>query len=189
MWSVTGLVVVPGRHSNQVCHSPGPTPCCPTMAHRPRIVVTRTIPRPALDVLAGAGELWVSTADRPLSRSELHGVVPGAAAVVSMLHDRIDADLLDAAGPALRIVANIAVGYDNVDLDALSRRGILLSNTPDVLTDATADLTLGLLLMLTRRLGEGDRLLRAQRPWAFHLGFMLGTGLPGKMLGIVGLGR
>ena len=153
-----------------------------------RIVVTRRIPEAALAVLRDAGEVWMSGADRALEPDELRKAVDGATAVVSMLHDRIDGGVADAAGQGLRVVANVAVGYDNVDVAALSERNVLVTNTPGVLTDATADLAFGLLLALTRRIGEGDRLLRAQRPWSFHLGFMLGSGLQGKTLGIVGLG-
>ena len=153
-----------------------------------RIVVTRRIPEAALAVLRDVGEVWMSPADRALEPDELRKAVDGASAVVCMLHDRIDDGVVAAAGPALRVVANVAVGYDNIDVAALSERNILVTNTPGVLTDATADLTFGLLLALTRRIGEGDRLLRARRPWAFHLGFMLGSGLQGKTLGIVGLG-
>jgi len=153
-----------------------------------RIVVTRRIPEAALAALRDAGEVWTSDADRALEPDELRKAVDGAAAVVSMLHDRIDGPLADAAGRGLRVVANVAVGYDNIDVPALRERGVLVTNTPGVLTDATADLTFGLLLALTRRIGEGDRLLRARRPWSFHLGFMLGSGLQGKTLGIVGLG-
>ena len=80
-----------------------------------------------------------------------------------MLTDRVDAELLDAAGPQLRIVANYAVGLDNVDLDECERRGITVSNTPDVLTDATAEMTIALMLALTRRVAEGDRFLRRAR--------------------------
>jgi lactate dehydrogenase-like 2-hydroxyacid dehydrogenase len=152
-------------------------------------VVTREIPDAALKVLRDAGEVWMSGADRPLSPSELREAVAGASAVVGMLHDRFDDALADAAGPALRIVSNVAVGFDNVDVAALNSRGVMVTNTPGVLTDATADLTFGLLLALTRRIGEGERLLRAGTPWSFHLGFLLGAGLQGKTLGIVGLGQ
>src|SRR3981189_41623 len=131
----------------------------------------------------------MSGEDRPLTPEELRETVAGASAVVAMLHDRIDAEIADAAGPELRVLANVAVGYDNVDVAALSARNVLVTNTPGVLTDATADLTFGLLLALTRRLGEGERLLRAGTPWSFHLGFLLGAGLQGKTLGIVGLGQ
>jgi lactate dehydrogenase-like 2-hydroxyacid dehydrogenase len=152
-------------------------------------VVTREIPDAALKVLQDAGEVWMSGEDRPLTPEELRETVAGASAVVAMLHDRIDAEIADAAGPGLRVLANVAVGYDNVDVAALAARNVLVTNTPGVLTDATADLTFGLLLALTRRLGEGERLLRAGTPWSFHLGFLLGAGLQGKTLGIVGLGQ
>jgi glyoxylate reductase len=153
-----------------------------------RIVVTRRIPEPGLELLARAGDLWVSPHDRPLDRGEILDVVAGAEAVVTMLHDRVDDGLLEAAGPGLRCVANVAVGYDNVDVPAASARGVWITNTPGVLTDATADLAIALMLMVTRRLGEGERFVRAREPWSWSMFFMLGTGLQGKTLGIVGLG-
>ena len=155
---------------------------------RPRIVVTRRLPQSALDMLAAAGDVWLSPHDRPLDRDELHAAVAGADAIVSLLHDRIDGELLDAAGPQLRCVANVAVGYDNIEVPAATDRDVVVTNTPGVLTEATADLAMALILMTTRRLGEGERLLRAREPWSWHLFFMLGTGLQGKTLGIVGLG-
>ena len=94
-----------------------------------------------------------------------------------MLTDRVDAELLDAAGPELRIVANYAVGLDNVDLEECERRGIAVSNTPDVLTDATAEMTIALMLALTRRVAEGDRFLRRGEAWQWAPTFMLGRGL------------
>ena len=106
-----------------------------------------------------------------------------------MLTDRVDAELLDAAGPQLRIVANYAVGLDNVDLEECERRGIVVSNTPDVLTDATAEMTIALMLALMRRVAEGDRFLRRGDPWRWAPTFMLGRGLAGMTLGIVGYGR
>ncbi|WP_410671029.1 2-hydroxyacid dehydrogenase [Amycolatopsis sp. cmx-4-68] len=154
-----------------------------------KIAVTRWIPDDAVKLLAEAGEVEVSPADRPLTPDELHEFVAGASAVVGMLHDRLDGALADAAGPGLKVVANVAVGYDNVDVPALAERGIVVTNTPGVLTDATADLAFGLLLAVTRRLGEGERLLRSRTPWSFHLGFLLGSGLQGKTLGIVGFGQ
>ncbi|GAB3384919.1 2-hydroxyacid dehydrogenase [Amycolatopsis echigonensis] len=155
----------------------------------PKIAVTRWIPDEAVQVLGEAGEVEISPEDRPLTPEELRKFVAGSAAVVSMLHDRIDGSVADAAGPGLKIVANVAVGYDNVEVSALAERGVVVANTPGVLTDATADLTFGLLLAVSRRLGEGERLLRARQPWSFHLGFLLGSGLQGKTLGIVGLGQ
>jgi len=154
-----------------------------------RIVVTRRIPDPAIELLEGAGGVWVSPHDRPLSADELHAAVAGADAAVTLLHDRVDDAFLDAAGPGLRIVANVAVGYDNVDVEACARRDVVVSNTPGVLTEATADIAFALILMSTRRLGEGERLIRARTPWSWSMFFMLGTGLQGKTLGIVGLGK
>jgi glyoxylate reductase len=158
------------------------------MNDRPRFVVTRIIPEPALELLREAGDVWVSDRDEPLEQAELHEAVSGATAVLTLLHDRVDADFLDAAGPQLRCVANVAVGYDNIDVDAATSRGVLVTNTPRVLTEATADLTFGLILMVTRRLGEGERVIRSQTPWSWHMFYMLGSGLQGKTLGIVGLG-
>ena len=121
-------------------------------------------------------------------RGELLQLVAGADAILTLLHDRVDAELLEAAGPQLRCVANVAVGYDNVDLAAAARRGVAVTNTPGVLDDATADLTMALLLAAARRLAEGDRLVRSGRPWTWGMSFMLGTDLRGKQLGIVGFG-
>jgi glyoxylate reductase len=156
----------------------------------PRIVVTRGLPEPALRALRDSGaDVWVSPEDRALSAAELHAAARGADALVTMLHDRVDDDLLAAAGPQLRVVANVAVGYDNVDLDAARRHGVTITNTPGVLTDATADLAIALLLAITRRLGEGERRIRSGVPWAWSIDFMLGRGLRGKTLGIVGYGE
>ena len=156
----------------------------------PRVVVTRGLPEPALRALHESGaDVWVSPHDRALAPAELHDAVRGADAVVTMLHDRVDDDFLAAAGEQLRVVANVAVGYDNVDLDAARRHGVTITNTPGVLTDATADLAIALMLAITRRLGEGERRIRSGVPWAWSIDFMLGRGLRGKTLGIVGYGE
>ncbi|WP_199435362.1 2-hydroxyacid dehydrogenase [Qaidamihabitans albus] len=156
---------------------------------RPRIVVTRKVAEPAMELLRETGDVFSPDPDRALPPGELQAAVAGADGIVSTLQDRVDGALADAAGPQLKVVATVAVGYDNADVRALTDRGVVFTNTPGVLTDATADLAFGLLLAVTRRLGEGERLLRARQPWSFHLGFMLGTGLQGKTLGIVGLGQ
>ena len=154
-----------------------------------RVVVTRRLPEPALAALREGGhEVWVSPHDRALAPEELHAAVEGVDAVVTMLHDRVDDALLDAAGPQLQVVANVAVGYDNVDVPACAARGVVVTNTPGVLTDATADLAIALMLAITRRLGEGERLIRSGEPWAWAIDFMLGRGLRGKTLGVVGYG-
>jgi len=154
-----------------------------------RVAVTRRLPEPALEALRGSGaDVWVSPEDRALEPGELHAAVRGADAVVAMLHDRVDEAFLAATGDQLRVVANVAVGYDNVDVEAARRHGVTITNTPGVLTDATADLAIALLLAITRRLGEGERRIRSGRPWAWAIDFMLGRGLRGKTLGVVGYG-
>jgi glyoxylate reductase len=156
---------------------------------RIRIVVTQSIPLEALGLLREQADVWVSPHDRPLEPSELHKAIAGSDGVVTLLHDLVDSAFLGAAGPQLRVVSNIAVGYDNIDVRACTDRGVVVTNTPDVLTDATADLALALILMSTRRLGEGERLVRSGAGWGWSLDFMLGTGIQRKTLGIVGLGR
>ena len=108
---------------------------------------------------------------------------------MALLTTTVDGDYLDAAGPQLRVVANYGVGVDNIDLEAARSRTVLIANTPDVLTEATAELAIGLTLALLRRIAEGDRMLRARHTWRFSLEFMLGESLRGKRFGIVGAGR
>ncbi|MCB0881777.1 MAG: D-glycerate dehydrogenase [Thermoleophilia bacterium] len=127
--------------------------------------------------------------DDPLPRAGTLALVEGCAGVLTQLADRVDDAFLDAAGPGLRVVANVAVGHDNVDVGACSRRGVVVTNTPGVLTDATADLALALILMATRRLGDAERRVRTGEPWRWGMGRNLGTGLQGRTLGIVGLGQ
>ncbi len=115
--------------------------------------------------------------------------VEGAEGAVTMPTDRVDAAFFDRAGPQLRIVAQHAVGLDNVDRAEAERRGIAVSNTPGVLTEATAELTIALMLALLRRVAEGDRLIRRREAWIWQPNFMLGEGLAGKTLGVVGMGR
>ena len=116
-------------------------------------------------------------------------MVAGADAIVSLLTEKIDAELLTAAGSQLKSVSNVAVGYNNIDVPACKERGVLVTNTPGVLTEATADIAMALVLMCTRRLGEGERVIRAQQPWQWGMFYMLGMGLQGRQLGIVGMGQ
>lgn len=153
----------------------------------PRIVVTGRIPEPGLELLRSAGEVWAWDDDRPIPDDVRDEQLADAAAAVTLLTDRVDDAFLDAS-PHLRIVANVAVGYNNVDVEACRRRGVIVTNTPGVLTDATADLAMALVLMVTRRLGEGERLVRSGRPWKWGMFMMLGVGLQGRTLGIVGMG-
>lgn len=122
-------------------------------------------------------------------RATLERIVPGAAALVVDPTVPVDAPLLDAAGPSLRIVANFAVGYDNIDVASCRERGVVATNTPDVLTNATAELTVALMLAAARRLGEGERIVRSGRWAGWDPGFLLGRELARCTIGIVGLGR
>src|ERR1700750_1515143 len=155
----------------------------------PKIVVTRRIPEPAVEVWREAGEVWVSPDDRPLEVDELHAAISGADVVVTLLHDKVDDAFLDAAGDQLRAVCNVAVGFDNIDVPAATKRGVLITNTPGVLTEATADLAMTLILAATRRIGEGERLIRNREPWSWHMFMLLGMGLQDKTLGVVGMGQ
>lgn len=154
-----------------------------------RVVVTGRIPKPGLDILRRGGhevDAWDSEEQQP--REQLLQQVAGADAIVSLLTEQVDAELLDAAGEQLQVVANVAVGYNNIDVAACRERGVVATNTPGVLTDATADIAMALILMSTRRLGEGERVIRSQTPWQWGMFYLLGTGLQRKTLGVVGLG-
>jgi glyoxylate reductase len=153
------------------------------------VLVTRALPESVLARLEGKCELFVHRGPGAMGREELLERARGCAALVCLLTDRVDAELLDAAGPGLRIVANVAVGYDNIDFEVCRARGVVVTNTPDVLTNACADFTWGLILAITRRLGEGERLLRAGGWQGWGLDFMLGSELRTKRLGLVGMGR
>src|SRR5829696_909978 len=155
----------------------------------PAVLVTRGVPAPVREHLAGRCRLEVWEGEGVMPRAELLERVEGKAGLVAMLTDRVDGELLDRAGPGLRAVANYAVGFDNLDLQACTARGVLATNTPDVVTEATADLAWALLLAAARRVAEGDRFLRARRPWVWGPEFFLGFEVHGKTLGVIGLGR
>jgi glyoxylate reductase len=133
-------------------------------------------------------DLTCNPHDRALTRDELLRLIRGRHGIIAMLTDRIDAEVLDAA-PGLKVVANYAVGYNNVDVASARARDIAVTNTPGVLTDATADLTWALILAVTRRLGEGDRLVRAGGWTGWAPTQLLGMELRDAVLGIVGMGR
>jgi glyoxylate reductase len=150
--------------------------------------VTAALPGRAREILAEAGEVRATPDAGRLEREQLLALVEGVDVAVTMLYDRVDDEFLDAAGPSLRAVCNVAVGFDNVDLAACARRSVVVTNTPGVLDDATADLAFALILAARRRLGEGERLVRARQPWQWGMGFMVGHDLRGGRLGILGLG-
>ncbi len=132
-------------------------------------------------------EYWTES-ERP-SRPEVLQRVAGKDALICLLTEKVDRELLDAAGPNLRIVANVAVGYDNIDVPACTERKIAVSNTPGVLDETTADFTWTLLLAVARRLVEGDRLARSGEWLQWNFDLLCGTDIWGKTLGIIGLGR
>jgi glyoxylate reductase len=152
------------------------------------VAVTNRLPGPAVELLREAAEVRIDERETAIPRPDLLELIAGAEAVLTLLGDRVDEEFLDAAGPQLRCVANVAVGYDNVDVEAATKRGVVVTNTPGVLDDATADLTMALILAATRRIAEGDRLVRSGRDWNWGMHFMLGSSLQGRLLGIVGLG-
>jgi glyoxylate reductase len=153
------------------------------------VYVSRPIPAPGAAALVAAGlEVEQQPFDRPPTREELLTGVRGKQALLCLLTERIDGELLDAA-PELRVVANLAVGYDNVDVAAATARGVVVTNTPDVLTDATADLTWALILSAARRVVEGDTLVRNGTWTGWSPTQLLGVSLTGKTLGIFGMGK
>lgn len=158
----------------------------------PRVFVCRRLPQPALDSLFqafGESAVEVFPEDRVITRGELLRAVRGIEALLSILTETIDAEVMDAAGPSLRIVANFAVGYNNIDVSAATSRGIPVTNTPGVLTETTADLAWLLLMSAARRAGEGERYLRAGRWQSWAPMLLLGWDVHGKTLGIYGMGR
>jgi glyoxylate reductase len=158
-------------------------------AARPSILLTGKIPSSVLAKLESIGEVDQFRKDGVdvMPHDELVARVAGKQALVSMITDGVDRAVID-AGAELTIIANAAVGYNNIDVAAARARGVIVTNTPGVLTDATADLTWALILGITRRIGEGERLVRRGnwKGWTFD--FMLGAEVRGKQLGIVGYG-
>jgi glyoxylate reductase len=159
------------------------------MKSKPRVLVTRVLPPAVMEALHHDFDLSVNQHDGPMPREELLKTLPGHAGLLPLLVDRIDAELLDAAGGSLRIVANFAVGYNNIELEAATSRGIAVTNTPDVLTHSTADMALALMLAAARRLVEADKLTRPGRFPGWGPMFMLRADLHHKTLGVIGLGR
>jgi len=152
------------------------------------VLVTRRLPSSVLARLATVAEVDLYSGDRAIPADELRTRVADKDGLVCLLTDAVDAAVIDSA-PRLKVVANVAVGYNNIDVPYARARGIVVTNTPDVLTESVADFTWALILAITRRVSEGERLLRrgAWTGWALY--FMLGSDLRGKQLGLVGIGR
>jgi glyoxylate reductase len=159
------------------------------MDARPDVLITRPIMDEPFARLRERCEVTVHENEFGIPRDELLQVVSGRDAIVTMLTEKVDEEFLAAAGPQLAIVANHAVGFDNIDLEACTAAGVLASNTPDVLTETTADTAFALLMTAARRVGEGERFLRAGHPWIWGPLMMLGQDVHHKTMGIVGFGR
>jgi len=158
----------------------------------PKVFVTREIPRPGLQLLYdafGEGNVTVAPQDGVIARDALLAGVKGVDALLPILTDKIDAALFDAAGPQLKIVANYAVGFNNVDVAEATKRGIPVTNTPGVLTETTADTAWALMMIAARRFGEGERYVRAGQWRGWGPMQLLSTDVHGKTLGIFGMGR
>ena len=155
---------------------------------QPRIIVAGRIPDAGLDVLRPHGNVWGWKHDEPIEINELYERIAGADAVLTLLTTKIDRSFLEAAGPQLKVVSNVAVGYNNIDVAECRAHGVIATNTPGVLTDATADIAMALILMSTRRLGEGERIVRSGKPWQWGMFMLLGSAIQGRRLGIVGMG-
>ena len=152
------------------------------------ILLTRKLPSSVIEKLQAEADVEVYSAEGAMPAAELRARVADKNALMCLLTDTIDRSVVDAA-PNLKIVANVAVGFNNIDVGYAKSRGVVVTNTPDVLTESVADFTWALILAVTRRLSEGERLLRRGEWKGWALDFMLGSELKGKQLGLVGVGR
>jgi len=152
------------------------------------VLVTRRLPSSVIRKLEASAAVDLYQGETAISRDELRARVADKDALVCLLTDPIDRDTIDAA-PKLKVIANVAVGYNNVDVAHARTKGIVVTNTPDVLTEAVADFTWAMILAITRRISEGERVVRAGQWKGWALDFMLGSELRGKQLGLVGVGR
>ncbi|MFP4171248.1 MAG: 2-hydroxyacid dehydrogenase [Methanomassiliicoccales archaeon] len=153
----------------------------------PKILVTRRIPDAGLEILEEKAEIEVYEGDAPISRGELIDRVKDKQGLLCLLSDKVDAEVMDSA-PELKVISNYAVGFDNIDVDAATDRGIMVTNTPGALTEATADLTWALIMSAARRIPESDAFMRAGRYEGWGPKLLLGRDVYGKTIGIIGLG-
>ena len=156
---------------------------------RPPVLVTRRLPQEALDRIVARCEMTLYDGHGAMPRDRLLAEVAGKAGAITLLTDRVDNEFLDAAGPQLTVVANCAVGFDNIDVQACTRRGVLACNTPGVLTETTADAAFALMMAAARRIAEGDRFVRSGAAWIWGPLMMLGQDVHHATLGVVGFGR
>jgi lactate dehydrogenase-like 2-hydroxyacid dehydrogenase len=159
------------------------------MTRKWNVYVSRRLPQPAMDFLTERCSVECNPDDRGLTREEFLRVIAGRDAVLCQLSERIDAEAFTAAGANCKVFANYAVGYNNIDVGEATKRGVMITNTPDVLTHATSDMAWALLFAAARRVAEGDLLLRRHEAWNWAPEFMLGQDIYGKTLGVLGAGR
>jgi len=159
------------------------------MSGQPRVLVSRVIPDAGLDIVRAAAQAEIWPDELPPPRDVLLDKVRGVDGLLSLLTDRVDDELLEVAGPQLRVVSNFAVGYDNIDVAACARRGVAVGNTPGVLTESTADLAFALLMAVARRLPEGHDYVREDRWQTWGPMLLLGKDVHGATLGLIGFGR
>lgn len=159
------------------------------MAEKPKLIVTRKLPGEVETHIAALFDAELNSDDRPLGRSELAAAFGRADVIVPTVSDNIDSEIIGHAGPNLKLLANFGVGVNHIDLDAARAKGIAVTNTPDVLTEDTADLAMALILMGARRLGEGERMLRGGGWTGWAPTQHLGGRVNGAKLGIIGMGR
>jgi lactate dehydrogenase-like 2-hydroxyacid dehydrogenase len=155
----------------------------------PTVLVTRRVPQPVLDRIAAVAHMRLWEEDRPIPREVLLDWIRGCAGLYSLLTDRVDEEVLQAAGPGLKVVSNMAVGYDNIDVPACTAHGVPVGNTPGVLTETTADLTLALLLATARRIVEAAEFVKAGKWVTWRPMELTGQDVHGSTVGIIGLGR
>ncbi|WP_294234454.1 D-glycerate dehydrogenase [uncultured Sphingomonas sp.] len=161
----------------------------PRRCLNPRVVVTRELPDPIMDRMAALFDTVLNRSDQKLSRKDLAAAMATCDVLVPTVTDTIDAALIAGAGPRLKLIANFGAGVNHIDLKAARARGIIVTNTPGVLTEDTADMTMALILSVPRRLAEGEKLVRSGAWKGWSPGGMLGHRIGGKALGVVGMGR
>ncbi|MEP4051304.1 MAG: D-glycerate dehydrogenase [Litorimonas sp.] len=156
---------------------------------KPRILVTRKLPEAVEVRLASRFDVQFNTSDKPMSAEALMAAMRGFDAIVPTVSDKLDADILNAPNRQVRMIANVGVGFNNIDIETARREGIAVSNTPDVLTEATANIAMLLILSVTRGAYAAETKLREQRWSGFSIVEGLGSSIQGKTLGIIGMGR
>jgi lactate dehydrogenase-like 2-hydroxyacid dehydrogenase len=159
------------------------------MSGKPRIVVTRKLPGAVEEAVSAAFDARINSDDRPLDAAGLRQALVEADGLLPTVTDKVTAEVLAAAPLRAKIIANFGVGFNNIDIEAAKARGLTVTNTPDVLTDDTADIAFTLLLMVARRAGEGERHVRSHSWTGWRPTHMLGTKVSGKTLGLIGMGR